>query len=171
MKIPAYLKATVAGSVVLAASSAWTQEQPASIEVAGPLAYVRILTDSGGESHFEDGEFSFRLVDFAPPAPPISVSNAMAAENVAVISSPAGWHGDWHPAPHRQLMFVLAGELEVQVSDGEVRRFGPGATLLVEDTVGRGHFSSVVGTQRCFMANVALSDAEVEITPDPRSPP
>ncbi|MGD8439078.1 MAG: cupin domain-containing protein [Holophagae bacterium] len=94
----------------------------------------------------------------------------MASENVAVISSPAGWHGDWHPTPHRQLMIVLAGELEVQVSDGEVRRFGPGATLLVEDTVGRGHVSSVVGTQRCFMVNVVLSDAEVEITPDPRSP-
>ena len=46
-------------------------------------------------------------------------SDANRAESVAVISSPAGWYGDWHPAPRRQLMFCLAGELEVQVSDGE----------------------------------------------------
>ena len=128
------------------------------IEVADPLSFVRIYSDALGESHFADEELPFALVDFAPPAPPISVTEALAADSVAVISSPAGWHGDWHPVPRRQLMFVLAGELEVRVSDGEIRRFAPGAILLVEDTVGKGHVSAVVGTQRCFMANVPLRD-------------
>jgi len=126
------------------------------INVADPLPYVRVFSDAEGESHFEDAELPFTLVDFAPPAPPVSVSEAMAANAVAVISSAAGWHGDWHPAPRRQLMIVLAGELEVRVSDGEVRRFGTGDVLLVEDTSGKGHVSTVTGNTRCDMANVPL---------------
>jgi hypothetical protein len=129
-----------------------------SIEAAKPLSYVRIYSDTEGESHFEDSEFPFKLVDFAPPAPPISVTEPIAADSVTMISSPAGWHGDWHPAPRRQLMFVLAGELEVRASDGGVRRFRPGDVLLVEDTFGKGHVSTVVGNERCYMANVVLSD-------------
>jgi quercetin dioxygenase-like cupin family protein len=84
---------------------------------------------------------------------------------MTVISSPAGWQGDWHPAPRRQVMFVLAGELEVRVSDGEVRRFGPGAMLLVEDTTGTGHVSSVVGADRAYMVNVPLADQPAEPHP------
>jgi quercetin dioxygenase-like cupin family protein len=160
MKIRTYVKAFLVGSMILAASSAWSQDEPGPIAVAEPLAYVRIFSGPDGESHFEDGRFSFTLVDFSPPAPPISVSDLLPAESVAVISSPPGWHGDWHPAPCQQLMFVLAGELEVRVSDGEVRRFRPGAILLVEDTVGKGHVSTVVGEQRGFMASIPLRDAE-----------
>lgn len=137
---------------------ALAEREADSIEVADPLPYVRVYSDAGGESHFEDAELPFLLVDFAPPAPPVSVSEAMAADTLTVISSPAGWHGDWHPAPRRQLMFVLVGELEVRVSDGAVRRFTAGDMLLVEDTSGTGHVSTVVGDVRCYMANVPLSD-------------
>jgi hypothetical protein len=42
-------------------------------------------------------------------------------------------------------MVVLGGQVEAEVSDGEVRRFGPGDVVLVEDTEGRGHRSWVVG--------------------------
>jgi len=128
------------------------------ITVADPLPYVRVYSDAEGESHFEDAQLPFTLADFAPPAPPISVSEAMAADEVAVISSPAGWHGDWHPAPRRQLMFMLAGELEVRVSDGQVRQFKAGDVFPVEDTTGKGHVSTVVSDVRCFIANVPLRE-------------
>jgi quercetin dioxygenase-like cupin family protein len=117
---------------------------------------TRIHSDSVGGSHFSDEELIFELVDFAPPAPPISVSKAFAAEKLIVISSAAGWYGDWHPAPGRQLMFCLSGILEVEVSDGEVRRFGPGSVILVEDTTGKGHVSRVVGDERSFMVAAPL---------------
>jgi hypothetical protein len=128
------------------------------ISVADPLPYVRVYSDAEGESHFEDAEFSFALADFAPPAPPISVAEPISADSITVISSAAGWHGDWHPAPRRQLMFMLVGELEVRVSDGDVRRFKAGDIFLAEDTAGKGHVSTVVGDARCFIANVPLTD-------------
>ena len=53
-------------------------------------------------------------------------------------------------------VFCLAGELEVQVSDGMVRTFGPGSVVLVEDMEGRGHVSRVVGTERVFMAALPM---------------
>jgi hypothetical protein len=46
---------------------------------------------------------------------------------------------DPHNAPRRLLIVQLDGTVEVEVSDGEVRRFGPGSALVVEDTTGKGH--------------------------------
>ncbi|MCK4413123.1 MAG: cupin domain-containing protein [Candidatus Eisenbacteria sp.] len=126
------------------------------IEVSGPAPYARVYADSDGATHFSDETLSFQLVDYAPPAPPISVSEVFGAENVSFISSPAGWDGDWHPAPRRQFILVLVGELEVEVSDGEVRRFGPGSLCLVEDTAGKGHASRVVSSDRGLAAAIPL---------------
>ena len=127
------------------------------IEVSEPVAYTRVFTDADGETHFSNESLKFGLADYAPPAPPISVSEVFDAENARFISSPAGWDGDWHPAPHRQLILVLVGELEVEVSDGEVRRFGPGSLCLVEDTAGKGHVSRVVGSKRALAAAILLA--------------
>ncbi len=134
--------------------------QETEIEKAEPFEIVRIYADTSGESHFGQTTVSFNLVDYAPPAPLISVSDVQDIEGVLFISSPAGWHGDWHPVPRRQLMFCLTGELEVTVSDGETRRFGPGCSILVEDTSGKGHVSRVVGSKRCFMAAMPLRKSD-----------
>ena len=48
----------------------------------------------------------------------------------------SGWFGDWHPPPHRQLAFFLAGKDEIEGSDGEKRTFGSGDIVLFEDTTG-----------------------------------
>ena len=98
----------------------------------------------------------FKLIDFAPPAPPISVSEAMDTETLVLISSPSGWFGEWHPSPQRQYIFIISGVLEVEVSDGEVRRFEPGNMIIVEDTTGKGHRSRVVSDERCCCASIKL---------------
>ena len=138
------------------ASAAPAETEPREIKVADPFKYTRIYSDDDGVSHFGVAEIAFTLTEYAPPAPPISVSKGMKVESVVFISSPPGWHGDWHPVPRRQIMFCLAGELEVQVSDGMVRTFGPGSVLLVEYTEGKGHVSRVVGSERVFMAALPM---------------
>ena len=132
------------------------QEKAITIKVAEPLCYVRIYSDSNGQSHFGEEEATFQLVDYAPPAPPISVSEVFGAESVNFISSPCGWFGDWHPAPRRQFIFMLTGKLEVEVSDGDMRKFLPGDVMLVEDTTGKGHISRVVSKERAYLAVVPL---------------
>ena len=126
------------------------------IKVAEPLSYKRVYSDSKGESHFANEEVLFKLADFAPPAPPVSVSDAINAEAVVFISSPSGWFGNWHPAPRRQFIFVISGELEVEVSDGEKCRFGSGSIILVEDTKGKGHISRIVSKERGYAIAIPL---------------
>jgi hypothetical protein len=127
------------------------------ISASDLVPYARIYTDADGETHFSDEALAFTLADYAPPAPPISVSQVFRAESVSFISSPVGWQGDWHPAPRRQFVLILVGELEVEVSDGEIRRFGPGSLCLAEDTSGKGHISRVVGSVRGMAAAIPLA--------------
>lgn len=106
---------------------------------------THLFSDSAGESHFDTMEIELSPEIYAPPAPPEEVSQPIAARQLIFLSVPAGWFGDWHPSPVRQYMIVISGDLEIEVSDGEVRRFGPGDIVFGEDTEGRGHVSRVVG--------------------------
>jgi len=122
------------------------------------MKYLRVYADANGESHFEDVEVELTLVDFAPPAPPMNLSAFTPATRFGFLSAPLGWYGDWHPTPRRQIFFQLSGEIEVEVSDGDVRRFGPGSVILLEDTWGKGHTTRVVGTADVLLAVVQLED-------------
>ena len=123
------------------------------------MKYIRLYSDENGESHFEDLEVQFRSVDFAPPAPPLDISEFGSAENCFILKGPSDWAGEWHPAPFRQFHFYLSGEVEAETSDGEIRRIGAGDIALVEDTVGKGHRSCVVGSSEVLIAVVKLPDA------------
>ena len=109
------------------------------------MKYTRIYSDFDGESHFEDVYVEVAPVDFAPPASPLNLAAPLEAERAVLCEFPAEWFGDWHPAPRRQFIFQMSGELEVQVSDGEIRRFSAGSLGLLEDTSGKGHLTRVVG--------------------------
>jgi hypothetical protein len=52
---------------------------------------------------------------------------------------------DFHPAPRRQYVITLSGQVEIEIGDGTVKRFGPGDVMLAEDTTGHGHITRVVG--------------------------
>jgi mannose-6-phosphate isomerase-like protein (cupin superfamily) len=120
------------------------------------MMYARIYSDSSGESHFKDVEVELTQVDFAPPAPPLNLSSFSPALQYAFCSFPAGWRGDWHPTPQRQIFFVLSGEIAGQVGDGEVRYFKPGDIVLGEDTTGKGHISWVVSNNDALTAVIQL---------------
>jgi hypothetical protein len=111
-----------------------------------PVKCTRIYTDDEGESHFDQVEIELELQDFAPPAAPMHASEFQTATRYGFLSSPTGWFGDWHPAPKRQVALCLAGAIEVQVSDGESRRFEMGDIILVEDTHGKGHTTRTLET-------------------------
>jgi len=121
----------------------------------GKLNVTRLYTDSAGETHFLDETLEVQEVDFAPPAPPMFMSAPAEAKQTVYLKLPTGWYGDLHPAPRRQQMTLLSGALEVRVSDGEVRQFRPGETVLVEDTTGKGHATkSVDGESVVFVVQL-----------------
>jgi len=122
------------------------------------MKYTRIYADTEGESHFMDLQIELELVDFAPPAPPINLSSFNPATQYAFCVFSSGWFGDWHPTPQKQIFFILSGEVEVQVGDGEVRSFGPGSIILVEDTTGKGHVSRVLSSTDMVAAVVQLPE-------------
>ena len=107
------------------------------------VRYVRLYTDDDGQSRFDDVQFAFAPQQFAPPAPPVDVSDAVEASEFMIIRAPTGWTDHMHPAPARQFFIVLAGSWEVSAG-GETRVLSAGDVVLAEDTSGPGHASTVL---------------------------
>ncbi len=120
------------------------------------MNYVRLYADEAGESHFEDMVETLSPADFAPPAPALFASEPREAARCLFIRIPPGWRGGWHPAPKRQFFFCLAGEFEIETSDGERRVFTAGDAILGEDTSGKGHDSRALGGADVTAAVVQL---------------
>jgi quercetin dioxygenase-like cupin family protein len=107
------------------------------------MNYVRLYNDSSGESRFSDLDFVFSAADFAPPAPPVDVSDPISATAFMIIRLPKGWADPAHPAPARQFMMVMQGMAEI-TAGRERRLLKSGDILLAEDTAGEGHATSVL---------------------------
>ena len=108
------------------------------------MRVLRIFADSIGESHFDVQDLAMALQDYAPPAAPLLVSQPYGASRLVVIELPVGWGGDKpHPPPGRQMVFLLSGTVNIVASDGDSRIVGVGDAVLLEDTTGKGHTTSV----------------------------
>ena len=106
------------------------------------MKYLRIYTDQDGETHFEDVDIA--LIEQRGGS---EYSALVPATGVIFRRSQADQYIDWHPAPRRQFVITLSGEAEVEASDGEVRRIGPGTIMLADDTTGKGHITRGLGTE------------------------
>ena len=121
------------------------------------MKYARIYADESGDTHFDDVEIELTPTNIAPPAPPINLSSPIPATQFVYYSFPAGYIGEWHPVPHRQIFFILSGEIAGEVSDGEVRTVRTGDAVLVEDVIGKGHRTWVTSDTDVLTAVVQLS--------------
>ena len=102
------------------------------------MRYTRIYNDHHGGAKFADEVFAFVAREFAPPAPPVDVSDLVSAYGFMMIRLPKGWADAAHPAPARQFMVLVSGKVEV-VAGGERRTFVSGDVVLLEDTAAPGH--------------------------------
>jgi hypothetical protein len=107
-------------------------------------SYTRIITTVEGGTAFEDAELALDEQPMGEGAPPMLVA-ALGARDSAAFVQFAAFHGDPHPASDPQWVITLRGCIEVEVSDGAARRFGPGDLLLATDVTGRGHITRVIG--------------------------
>jgi len=122
------------------------------------VRYVEIFADDEGISHFRDVEIELTVGDIAPPALPVELSPFRAATEVGFISVPSAWVGGWHQPPTDGYIFVLSGEVQIEVGDGEIRRFPQGSVWLHKDRNGRGHNTSVVSSEDAKLVMVKFPD-------------
>ena len=105
------------------------------------MRITRIRAGADGATRFD--EIEIPLTDAGAIG---RLSAPFPADTVIFRETGADYDYDWHPAPARQLVVLLDGEIEIEVGDGEVRRFAGGVVLLLEDTTGRGHRTRNVGS-------------------------
>ena len=103
------------------------------------MRITRIAADEAGETRFDDLDVA--LADAGTIG---RLSAPWPASAVLFRENDPDYDYDWHPAPRRQLVVLLDGAIEIEVGSGEVRRFGGGDVLLLEDTEGRGHRTRTV---------------------------
>ena len=123
------------------------------------MKYTEFYADADGETLFREVDVEFSPVDIAPPAAPMNASDFRPAKELGVITLPAGWGGGWHTAPSAGHIFVLSGEMEVEVSDTEVRRFPQGSVWLHRDLTGKGHDTRVVSKDGAMLVMVKLNES------------
>lgn len=110
--------------------------------------------------HQDDGKSEFAELDIAlKDGGPIGfLSERFPAGQIMFRETPGDYDFKWHPAPQRQLLFIIKGRCEFMVSSGETRQFGAGDVLLLEDTQGEGHCSKALNNEIRHSIFVTLPD-------------
>ena len=125
--------------------------------MSGSFSVVQLVEDEQGASYFDRSETVLDLQDFAPPASPFFVSPTQQASSYVVVRFPAGWVGQLHRSPARQMLFGLSGIIKVTAGNGETCSIGPGQALLMGDTRGSGHMTEVVSAGPCDAIIIRLA--------------
>jgi hypothetical protein len=94
----------------------------------------RIYSDASGDTHFEDVTIPLKDMGIVG-----SLSNSIAVKSILFREVEPLYDWDFHPAPQRQYIVLLDGEIEIETSLHEKRIFKGGDILLVEDISGKGH--------------------------------
>jgi hypothetical protein len=127
--------------IVFGAWSGFTLDSPVASaeEGARTMTVVRLYTGADNQSHFEDVQIPLKdggQVGF--------LSELIKARGVVFRMTTGEYNYDFHPAPRRQYVVNLEGEVEIEVGDGTRRILRSGEVLLAEDTTGQGHISRAV---------------------------
>jgi hypothetical protein len=135
---------------------------PRADEAHPPAAATRVLSftylwaDANGVSHFRDKKLSFEAV--TPESPTAGTTSRTnpdpgalfalplhVATGVTVLYLKRAAVEDCHRASRRMYLIAVQGVSEVTAGDGEVRRFGLGSIVLMDDLTGKGHITRAVG--------------------------
>ena len=121
------------------------------------IEYLRIFADEEGCSHFETKTIDLEAKDYAPPAPSLNTSIMASADNSVFLELPTGWYGDWHPTPVRQWLVLMSGMCEFEAGDGEKVTRKAGDVVMLDDLIGKGHQTKVLGDESVRIAAIHFS--------------
>lgn len=126
-------------------------------EMNGMASYTRVVSTKDGGSAFQDAELLLSEQQVSG-GPAMFVGGLETKPGVAFVRF-AAFPGEPHPADGQQWVVVLRGAIEVEVSDGTTRQFGPGDLVLATDTSGRGHITRVVSDEPVEALGIASAAA------------
>ncbi|OGQ22972.1 MAG: hypothetical protein A3I05_06075 [Deltaproteobacteria bacterium RIFCSPLOWO2_02_FULL_44_10] len=109
-----------------------------------PFHYTRLYADEQGNSCFQDEKLPFDSIQ--------------KTTGLRFISFKGNSIQDLHTAPQKQFIFQLSGLIEVEVSNGEKRRFKSGDVVLAEDTTGKGHITRILSDEDAVIAICQLHE-------------
>ena len=152
------LRMIAAGALLAAAGSLLHADEahPPATATTRVLPITHLWADAQGVSHFRDEKLSFEAA--TPENPTAGTTSRTNPDPEALVSLPLrGATGatflylkraaveDWHRAPRRMYLIAVQGMSEVTAGDGQVRRFGLGSIVLMDDLTGKGHITRAVG--------------------------
>jgi quercetin dioxygenase-like cupin family protein len=105
------------------------------------MEVVRFIATAEGESRFTTFDVPLEKKDLLGFT--IRASNGFTSPNVSFVELPAGVDAGWHGATARRIGIVLSGVFEVEIGDGERRRWRVGELFLADDEAGR-HATRVI---------------------------
>ncbi|MFC4954480.1 cupin domain-containing protein [Acinetobacter puyangensis] len=119
--------------------------------------FLHLFVDEMGISHVNHhATHELNATHFAPPAPPMLVSETIDTQSFIIIELPVGWQGGWHPSPNNQWVICLSGKMGYQAEDGTEFFLDAGSCILTTDTNGNGHNSWNAGSTPIQLAVIQL---------------
>tara|TARA_X000000950_G_C13530549_1_gene503431 strand:- start:156 stop:518 length:363 start_codon:yes stop_codon:yes gene_type:complete len=109
------------------------------------MKYHRVYTLQNGETRSELLPYDLKISDFIKGTPSFPMADMGAAKTLKVASIPSGWDGGWHPTPLKQWCITLSGSATIETSDKTIIELKGGVAVLLDDTFGKGHRTTVVG--------------------------
>ncbi|MFB7718145.1 hypothetical protein [Nocardia sp. NPDC056100] len=106
--------------------------------------YTMIEPTPDGGSRFTEGQLPLSVRPVADGVDHMATGE-LATAGVLFVRS-GGFDSTPHPAPAQQWVVMIRGTIEVTVTSGHKRVFGPGDLLLAADVEGRGHSTVTVGS-------------------------
>jgi hypothetical protein len=98
------------------------------------MKVTRLYTGEDNETYFQ--EIDYELFDNGMIG---RLSNKIKVKELMFRETDGDYNYDFHPAPQKQFIVLLDGEIEIENGAGEKRSFKAGDILLAEDITGRGH--------------------------------
>jgi len=120
------------------------------------MKLVHLYSGPDGQSHFVDRTVAMTTSTLG------STSDVLPAGGVFVRDT-AGrpLTADFHPAPRRQLVFLIYGKVEYECGDGSKRELGAGDVLFADDLTGQGHRARVLESPRLQIFVPVADDVDI----------
>jgi quercetin dioxygenase-like cupin family protein len=120
------------------------------------MKLVHLCSGPDGRSHFVDRTVAMTSSTLGGTSDVLPAGGVFVRDTAGAPQS-----ADFHPAPRRQLMFLIYGKVEYECGDGSKRELGAGDVLFADDLTGQGHRARVLESPRLQIFVPVADDVDI----------